>query len=129
MSYHLISDAHVGAMQKPPRGAPENARGNTTSKRPVLYEAAARSSGEKSKVGPTATEEDEPVVSMSSTVGVHAVTKLTRRSNKSPNGQNNGPSEDSSAGQRPADLWKSTDEEELKRLVSIHTGPKGIFPG
>jgi hypothetical protein len=55
------------------------------------------------------------------------MTKLTQQSNKSPNRRNNGLSEDSSASQGRAGLWKGNEEEELKRLVGIHTGPKGII--
>ena len=117
-------------MQRPLRGVPRNGRG-LPPLRPILHvsEAAARPSSSSSGVGSTATDEDELVVQITATVGVHAV-NLTQLSNKSPNGRNNGQSDDPPAGQGRAGLWKSTEEEELKRawLVFI-LARKELFPG
>jgi hypothetical protein len=61
------------------------------------------------------------------TVGIHRVTCLTQQTELSLKRRKKGLSEDPSASQRKADLWKGKEEEELKHLVSTHTGPKEII--
>jgi hypothetical protein len=113
-------------MQKPSSGAPVKTPGIRPLEALILQgnDAASRPSGAVSGEGSTATSGAVPVV-VTPTVGIHAVA-LTRRSNISSQEQNKGLSDDPSASQRRAGSWKSTEEEELKRLAGIHsTGPKG----
>jgi hypothetical protein len=90
-------------------------------------EAVARPSDVLSVAGSTAVDHSTSVVENNATVGIHVVTTLTRQSNKSPDGQNNGLGEDPSVDQRRTGLWKSTEEAELRRLVGIHTGTRGTI--
>ena len=62
------------------------------------------------------------------TVGIHASTKRTQPPEKSPQGQAEGPSVVTSVKQRRAGLWTDREKDELKRLVGIHTDPKGSIP-
>jgi len=71
-------------------------------------------------------EDDGSLNAIKKTVGVHSVTKLTQTPDKSLPGPNEGQSGvAAAASQRRVGLWKSHDEEELKRLVGIHTDSKG----
>jgi hypothetical protein len=63
--------------------------------------------------------------SESSTVDIHAVTKHTQSSEKRPSGLTKGPSAAIPVKTGRVGLWTSGEEEELKRLVGIHTDPKG----
>ena len=65
---------------------------------------------------------------MNATVGVRAVTRLTKQPEISSKERIKGLGEGTSASQgRVGLLWKGKEEEELWRLVSIHTGPKGTI--
>jgi hypothetical protein len=65
---------------------------------------------------------------MNATVGIHAVTHHTQKSEISSKGRNKGRSVGASASQRKIGLlWKGKEEDELRRLAGIFTGPKGII--
>jgi hypothetical protein len=73
----------------------------------------------------TGAEGDESISTRNATVDIHAVTKHTQSSEKSPSGQIKGPSAAIPVKTGRVVLWTSGEEEELKRLVSTHTDPKG----
>jgi hypothetical protein len=114
-------------MQKPPSGHPGNDRDSGPG-RPILRGTVARSSDVGYDAESIVADHPSSDVATTLTVGIHAVTKLTQSSEKRPDGLTQGQSEDTSAcrKRKKADMWKGTEEEELKRLVGIHTGPKGL---
>jgi Reverse transcriptase (RNA-dependent DNA polymerase) len=74
----------------------------------------------------TGVDGDESVATFKhTTVDVHAVTKRTQPSEKNPLGQIEGPSVANSVKQSKVGQWSNREETELKRLVGIHTDPKG----
>ena len=94
-------------------------------KRPNLqHEAAARPSvGTSLTASVAATGPSVDIIT--ATADIHAGTPLTQTSNISPLGRNNGQSDGTSARQGRAVSWKSAEEDELRRLIGIHTNSKG----